>query len=41
MSMKRIPVELLILATFILATGGGKIDTPLGDAYVAFALPEK
>ena len=39
--MKRIPVELLILATFTLATGGGKIDPPLGDAYVAFALPEK
>jgi quinoprotein glucose dehydrogenase len=23
----------------IAATGGGKIDTPTGDAYVAFALP--
>ena len=39
--MKRIPLELLILAIFILATGGGKVGTPLGDAYVALALPEK
>ncbi len=39
--MKRIPLEPLILATFITATGGGKVGTPLGDAYVAFALPEK
>ena len=41
MRMKRIPLELLILATFITATDGGKVGTPLGDAYLAFALPKK
>ncbi len=39
--MKRIPLEPLILATFTLATGGSKVGTPSGNAYVAFALPEK